>query len=46
MAGLQAKDEKALDSLFAKYSRLVFGIAQRILNDRSEAEDIVQVGLL
>ena len=43
MAGLQAKDEKALDSLFDKYSRLVFGIAQRILNDRSEAEDIVQV---
>src|SRR6266404_3715895 len=43
MAGLQAKDEKALDALFAKYSRLVFGIAQRILNDRSEAEDIVQV---
>src|SRR6195256_2535642 len=43
MAGLQAKDEKALDSLFTKYSRLVFGIALRILNDRSEAEDIVQV---
>ena len=43
MAGLQAKDDKALDLLFAKYSRLVFAIALRILNDRSEAEDIVQV---
>jgi RNA polymerase sigma-70 factor (ECF subfamily) len=43
MAGLQTKDDKALDLLFAKYSRLVFAIALRILNDRSEAEDIVQV---
>jgi RNA polymerase sigma-70 factor, ECF subfamily len=42
MAGLQAKDAKALDLLFGRYSRLVFAIAFRILNDRSEAEDIVQ----
>jgi RNA polymerase sigma-70 factor (ECF subfamily) len=42
MAGLQAKDTKALDLLFARYSRLVFAIALRILNDRSEAEDVVQ----
>jgi len=42
MAGLQAKDGKALDLLFARYSRLVFGIALRILNERSEAEDVVQ----
>ena len=46
MAGLQAKDEQALDLLFARYSRLVFGIALRILNVRSEAEDIVQVVFL
>jgi len=42
MAGLRTKDAKALDLLFARYSRLVFAIAFRILNDRSEAEDIVQ----
>src|SRR5580658_8218197 len=42
MAGLRVKDAKALDVLFGRYSRLVLGIALRILNDRNEAEDIVQ----
>jgi RNA polymerase sigma-70 factor (ECF subfamily) len=42
MAGLQAKDGNSLDLLFDRYSRLVFAIALRTLNDRSEAEDIVQ----
>jgi RNA polymerase sigma-70 factor (ECF subfamily) len=42
MAGLQAKDATALDLLFGRYSRLVFGIALRVLNDRNEAEDVVQ----
>jgi RNA polymerase sigma-70 factor (ECF subfamily) len=42
MSGLQAKDSKALELLFGRYSRLVFGIALRILNDRSEAEEVVQ----
>jgi RNA polymerase sigma-70 factor (ECF subfamily) len=42
MAGLQAKDATALDALFTRYSRLVFSIALRIVNDRSEAEDVVQ----
>src|ERR1700736_618828 len=42
MACLQAADSKALDLLFTRYSRLVFGVALRILNDRTEAEDIVQ----
>src|ERR1700737_2524744 len=42
MAGLQAKDTKALDVLFGRYSRLVFAIALRILSDPSEAEDVVQ----
>jgi RNA polymerase sigma-70 factor (ECF subfamily) len=42
MSSLQAKDSKALELLFDRYSRLVFGIALRILNDRSEAEEVVQ----
>ena len=42
MAGLVAKDAEALDLLFVRYSRLVFAIALRILNDRNEAEDVVQ----
>src|SRR4030088_236541 len=42
MASLQAKDSNALDSLFTRYSRLVFGIALRILNDHSESEEVVQ----
>jgi Sigma-70 region 2 len=42
MAGLRCKDAKALDLLFVRYSRLVFAIALRIVNDRSEAEDVVQ----
>jgi RNA polymerase sigma-70 factor (ECF subfamily) len=32
----------ALDGLFHRYVRLVTGIAQRILNDRAEAEDVTQ----
>jgi RNA polymerase sigma-70 factor (ECF subfamily) len=42
MASLKLKDAKALDLLFGRYSRLVLGIAVRILNDRNEAEDVVQ----
>jgi RNA polymerase sigma-70 factor (ECF subfamily) len=42
MSRLQAKDPKALELLFGRYSRLVFGIAVRILNDHSEAEEVVQ----
>lgn len=42
MASLQAKDSEALELLFARYSRLVFGIAFRILNDHSESEEVVQ----
>ena len=42
MVGLQVKDAEALDLLFGRYSRLVFAIALRILNDRSEAEDVIQ----
>src|SRR6266851_2858517 len=42
MSRLQAKDAKGLELLFSRYSRLVFGIALRILNDHSEAEEVVQ----
>lgn len=46
MAGVQAKDAKALDLLFSRYSRLVFGIALRILHDHGEAEEAVQESFL
>jgi RNA polymerase sigma-70 factor (ECF subfamily) len=42
MADLRANDEQALDLLFERYSRLVFGIAFRILHDHGEAEEVVQ----
>ncbi len=42
MARMQAKDSQALDQLYTRYARLVFGIAFRTLNDRSEAEEVVQ----
>jgi RNA polymerase sigma-70 factor (ECF subfamily) len=42
MAGLQAKDSSALEALFRRHSRLVSGIAYRILGDYSEAEEVVQ----
>jgi RNA polymerase sigma-70 factor, ECF subfamily len=42
MARLQAKDSKGLELLYTRYSRLVFGIALRIVNDKSEAEEVVQ----
>jgi RNA polymerase sigma-70 factor (ECF subfamily) len=42
MAGLQAKDAEAVETLFGRYSRLVNSIAFRILHDYSEAEEVVQ----
>src|ERR1700747_3743930 len=42
MAWLEAKDANGVDLLYSRYSRLVFGIALRILNDKSEAEEVVQ----
>jgi RNA polymerase sigma-70 factor (ECF subfamily) len=42
MIRLQARDSAALSLLFDRYSRLVLGIALRILNDYGEAEEIVQ----
>jgi RNA polymerase sigma-70 factor (ECF subfamily) len=37
-----AEQPDALESLFHRYVRLVTGIAQHILHDRAEAEDITQ----
>lgn len=42
MARLHAKDGDALRLLFERHSRLVLGIALRILHDYGEAEEIVQ----
>jgi RNA polymerase sigma-70 factor (ECF subfamily) len=42
MARLRVRDPEALDALFERYSRLVLGIALRILRDYGEAEDTVQ----
>jgi RNA polymerase sigma-70 factor (ECF subfamily) len=39
---LRSKDEAALVELFDRHARLVFGIAFRILEDRGEAEELVQ----
>jgi RNA polymerase sigma-70 factor, ECF subfamily len=42
LTDLQTYDAKAFEVLFSRYSRLVFGIASRILRDYSEAEEVVQ----
>lgn len=39
---LRKGHEEALDVLFDRYNRLVFGISNRILSDEGEAEDTVQ----
>jgi RNA polymerase sigma-70 factor, ECF subfamily len=46
MARLAENDSAALDVLFGRYSRLVLGIALRILDDYGEAEDVVQEAFL
>jgi DNA-directed RNA polymerase specialized sigma24 family protein len=42
MDRLNSNDSAALRVLFERYSRLVFGIAKRILRDYGEAEEVVQ----
>ena len=42
MAALQRNETAALNLLFDRYARLVFSIALRVLNDHSEAEEVVQ----
>ena len=42
MVRLRDQDCGALELLFKRHSRLVFGITQRILRNQSECEDVVQ----
>lgn len=42
MAALKENDQEALAELFRRFSRLVFSIGFRILEDAGEAEEIVQ----
>lgn len=42
IARISADDHEALGILFRRYARLVWSIADRILRDPSEAEDVVQ----
>jgi len=42
LARVKAEDQDALGRLFARYARLVRGVAARILSDVAEAEDLVQ----
>ena len=39
---LAAGDTRAIESLYDRYSRLAFGLAFKMLNDRMAAEDVVQ----
>jgi len=42
LARVRAGDQTALGALFDRYSRMVLGIAYRVLRDRGEAEELVQ----
>jgi len=42
IARLKQEDKTALGLLFHRYSRVLLGVARRILRDTSEAEDLVQ----
>ena len=42
LTAISRGDEDSLAALYDRYSTILFSLAQRILNDRSEAEDVLQ----
>lgn len=42
LSKIKTGDEQALTRLFQRHSKLVFSVAMRVLNDREDAEDVLQ----
>lgn len=42
LARINTGDERAMSTLYERYSRVVYSVALRVLNDPSSAEDILQ----
>src|SRR5271167_1939883 len=42
VAGVRAGDQQALSELYDRYSKVVYGVALRILHDTGAAEDLLQ----
>jgi RNA polymerase sigma-70 factor (ECF subfamily) len=42
LKAIAARDEAALAQLYDRYNRILFGLLMRILNNREEAEDVLQ----
>ena len=42
LKAIAARDETALAQLYDRYDRILFGLLMRILNNREEAEDVLQ----
>src|SRR4026209_801521 len=43
---VMARDASAIGELYDRHSRLLFGLILRILRDRSEAEEVLQEGVV
>jgi RNA polymerase sigma-70 factor, ECF subfamily len=46
LAAIQKRDQRAIAALYDRYGGLAFGLAYRILGERSVAEDVVQDAFL
>ena len=42
MARIRSGDERALSTLYDRYSQVVYSVALRVLGDTTQAEDILQ----